>query len=103
MLALADMPLIPPAHITALCEGFDGDRIATGVNGVVCPPAIFSNGWRDALLRLEGDRGAGQLLKGAAQVPLAAELAIDVDMPEDLAELIRRLEGMPHRPPVSLD
>jgi molybdenum cofactor cytidylyltransferase len=93
MLALADMPLVPPAHIVALREGFNGDRIATGVGGVVCPPTIFSTRWRERLLRLEGDRGAGQLLKGALQVSLDAELAIDIDTQDDLAELIRRLEG----------
>lgn len=103
MLALADMPLVPKAHIAALSEHFDGDRIATGVDGEVSPPAILSHRWSAELLWLEGDRGAGHLLKGAAQVPLAAELAIDVDTPEDLARLVGRLARDAQVPPVSLD
>lgn len=103
MLALADMPLVPQAHIKALCAGFDGDRIATGVEGVVSPPAIFASRWRDELLTLEGDRGAGQLLKDAAQVPLSPELAMDVDRPEDLAGLVERIARIAPKPPVSLD
>lgn len=103
MLALADMPLIPQAHIAALCAGFAGDRVATGVDGMVSPPAIFASRWREALLALEGDRGAGHLLKDAAQVPLSADLAMDVDRPEDLTDLLERLARGTPAPPVSLD
>jgi molybdenum cofactor cytidylyltransferase len=85
LVALADMPLVPPAHIHALASAFDEDRIATSADGVTMPPAIFGSRHFTALITLDGDRGGGSLLKGAPTVPLDPALALDIDRPEDLA------------------
>lgn len=90
LVALADMPLVPAAHIRALVSGFDGDRIATSSDGVSMPPAIFGHIHFAALAALDGDRGGAVRLKGAPTVPLDPRLALDVDRPEDLA----RAEGL---------
>ncbi len=85
LVALADMPLVPSAHIQTLIARFDGDRIATSADGVTMPPAIFGAGHFVALTALDGDRGGAARLKGAPTVELAPVLALDVDRPEDLA------------------
>ena len=92
MLALADMPLVPPAHVAALLARFDGDRIATH-GPQPMPPALF--GWRHfgALKALEGDRGAGRLLSGAPGVALDADLALDIDSGDDIARAEAYLRG----------
>lgn len=85
LVALADMPLVPEAHIRALIAQFDGDRIATSADGVTMPPAIFGAQHFAALTALDGDRGGAARLKGAPTVTLDPHLALDVDRPEDLA------------------
>jgi molybdenum cofactor cytidylyltransferase len=91
LVALADMPLVPAAHIRALVSRFDGDRIATAAGGVLLPPAIFGAAHFPALTALDGDRGGAVRLKGAPGVALDAALALDVDNPEDLARAEARL------------
>lgn len=90
MIALADMPLVPADHYRALMAAFDGDRIATRADGVAMPPAVFGARHFAALIALEGDRGAGVLLRDAPFVALPMELALDVDTAGDLA----RAEGL---------
>ncbi len=85
LVALADMPLVPAAHIYALVSRFNGDRIATEANGVIMPPALFGAAHFAALTALDGDRGGAVRLKGAPTVSLDPQLALDVDRPEDLA------------------
>lgn len=85
MIALADMPLVPPWHIAALLDRFDGDRLASrGAHGVM-PPALVGAGRFAALTDLAGDRGAGMLLRDAPMLPLPDHAAIDIDTPDDLA------------------
>jgi molybdenum cofactor cytidylyltransferase len=85
LLALADMPLVPAAHIHALVARFDGDRIGTAADGVTMPPALFGRAHFPALAALTGDRGGALRLTGAPLVELAPDLALDIDRPEDLA------------------
>lgn len=85
LVALADMPLVPTAHVLALISQFDGDRIATEADGVTMPPALFGAAHFAALTALNGDRGGAVRLKGAPTVALDPLLALDVDRPEDLA------------------
>lgn len=85
LVALADMPLVPSAHLLTLVCGFDGDRIATSADGVTMPPAIFGAVHFSALTALDGDRGGAARLNGAPTVPLDPLLALDVDRPDDLA------------------
>jgi molybdenum cofactor cytidylyltransferase len=85
LIALADMPLVPEAHIRALVAAFGGDCIATSAGSVTMPPALFGAQHFDALTVLGGDRGASGLLRGAQTLPIDPALALDVDRPEDLA------------------
>lgn len=90
LVALADMPLVPPEHIAALVEAFDGNVIASRVGDVAMPPAIFGAGHFPALMVLTGDRGGAALLRDAPALPLPEFASLDVDRPEDLAEAERR-------------
>jgi molybdenum cofactor cytidylyltransferase len=92
LVALADMPLVPAAHIHALAAAFSGDRLATSAGGITMPPALFGMQHFAALSALGGDRGGGGLLKDAPNVPLDPALAIDVDRPEDLARAAALLQ-----------
>ena len=85
LIALADMPLVPLAHIRALIAVFDGDRLASrGPHGLL-PPVLFGVQHFAALCSLGGDRGAGALLHDAPALPLSAAAALDVDCAQDLA------------------
>jgi molybdenum cofactor cytidylyltransferase len=92
LIALADMPLVPIGHFEQLIAEFDGTSIGTAVSGTAMPPAIFGEGLFDTLTLLGGDQGAKGLLGSAPLVELDPQLALDVDLPEDLAEAARRLD-----------
>lgn len=85
LIALADMPLVPPAHIRAMLACFDGDRLASRGPHSLLPPALFGAQHFAALCRLSGDRGAGALLHDAPALPLSPDTALDVDHAADLA------------------
>ncbi len=85
LVALADMPLVPRAHIEALIAGFDGDRLASRAPASVMPPVLFGAQHFAALSTLDGDRGAGALLHNAPTLLLPGQAALDVDTSEDLA------------------
>lgn len=85
LVALADMPLVPAEHITALIAAFDGDRIGSRGAAAVMPPALFGARHFDTLCALPGDRGAGALLRDAPCLPLSTDQELDIDRPEDLA------------------
>lgn len=96
---LADMPLITPAFINDLASrsGAAATLYPEGRPGV---PARFPAALFPALERLEGEGGAGQFLRGLADVELlhpAAPMLADVDRPADLAAaeaaLISRQRG----------
>ncbi len=72
LFALADMPLVPPAHFAMLLERFDGNQIGSCVGNMTMVPAVFGAQHFAALMTLEGDRGAGALLRGAPAIPLAS-------------------------------
>ncbi len=85
LVALADMPLVPQAHIRALVARFDGDRIGTSAEGVTMPPALFGALHFSALTALTGDRGGALRLADAPTITLDPALALDIDRPDDLA------------------
>lgn len=89
LVALADMPLVPAEHIAALVAGFDGDRICSRAGDVAMPPAIFGTVHFPALMALQGDRGAGALLRDAPAIALPEFAALDIDRPEDLEQAER--------------
>jgi len=89
IICLADMPLIPRAHIENLIAAFDGDVkgiAATSGLESPCPPAIFDVRHFDMLARLDGDTGARTLLSDAALIALNPKLLIDIDRREDLTQ-----------------
>ena len=101
LVALADQPRIPTTHLIALRDAWlagapiaatrwvDGGT-ASAPESVIGPPAIFDRPRWDALARLEGDRGAGSLLRGPDTVAIdCPAAAIDVDTRDDLAALAR--------------
>lgn len=94
LFALADMPIVPPAHFAELLVQFDGDRIATQVDGRNMVPAIFGRQHFYTLAALVGDRGAGALLSDAPSINLPAHLALDIDTPEDLQRAKEHLQGL---------
>lgn len=86
MIALADMPYVTVAHIEQLiarCNG-PGSIIASSLNGQAMPPAIFGDAWFAALEALEGDRGAGMLLRQAELISASQDMLLDVDCPADI-------------------
>lgn len=93
LIALADMPLVPATHITALVQAFDGDRIASRAAGQPLPPAIFGKRHFTALASLAGDRGAGGLLADAPWLELPRGCELDVDSPADLTRAAALLQG----------
>lgn len=104
LVALGDMPIIPPAHFAQLfSEQHRGTRaVATrypdGKTGV---PACFGADLLPELTTLSGDSGAGALLSGEADlVTLAAnpDWLIDIDTVEGLrraAGVLKRREDRP--------
>lgn len=93
LIALADMPLVPASHFMALADAFDGAMVASAVSGRAMVPALFGRLHFDALVALEGDRGAGHLLRNAPAVALDAVLALDVDTHADLERAANLLEA----------
>ncbi|HEX7709318.1 MAG TPA: NTP transferase domain-containing protein [Sphingomonadaceae bacterium] len=98
LLLAADMPRVTTATLRKLAEACAPGRPAcvAYADGSAGIPACFPADWFAALARLEGDRGAGALLRDAPVLSVTEvspdELA-DVDTAEDLAALAAR-----HRP-----
>jgi molybdenum cofactor cytidylyltransferase len=93
MLLLADQPLIDSADLERLIarwRAMPEACVAAAYCGNVGVPAIFPRSMFEALLQLDGDRGARSLLVGASANVIAVPLphaAFDVDTPTDLAAL----------------
>src|SRR5690606_38208892 len=97
VLALADMPSVPEAHIRRLLSRLDpGDpkSIAFSQSGAADggwrgPPAAFGPGWLPELARADGDKGARPILTGApaeAGLNAPSEWLQDFDTPADFAQ-----------------
>ena len=84
LVALADMPFVSAAHLSALVSGYEG-TIAASTNGSTSmPPAIFPReSWPD-LLTTSGDAGARALLMHAKLVAAPFGELRDIDTPADL-------------------
>lgn len=93
LIALADMPMVPSEHFSALI--IEGERHRSGYivgsqgTGAIMPPAVFGSGHFSALARLSGDAGARSLLKDAEALNCAPEWLVDVDTPETLEALAK--------------
>jgi len=95
LLLAADMPMVTTETLRKLAEAVAPDCPAASAypDGSAGIPACFPASWFAALARLEGDKGAGQLLREAETVRLVEvppeELA-DIDTPADFAVLKAR-------------
>ncbi|MBS7669453.1 nucleotidyltransferase family protein [Croceicoccus gelatinilyticus] len=87
LIALADMPHVPAAHLHTLIAKFEGEPVATLVDGRPQPPALFGARHFVELCGLSGDRGAQALLRHAQTVELSPAEAFDVDTQADLENL----------------
>jgi molybdenum cofactor cytidylyltransferase len=96
LVALADMPRVTAAHIYRMFDAADGPAtIVASSDGVQPgPPALFGSDIFDALLALDGDQGARELIKRGHHVVTTPAELVDVDTQADLAEL-RALYGLP--------
>ena len=92
-IVLGDQPLLGVAHLTALRDAWLGgaDLVASRFAGVRGAPAVFDRARWGELARLEGDQGAGRLLRTEDVVAVDwAGGAVDVDTDQDLVELLAR-------------
>lgn len=88
-----DQPDVPPALLRRMIrlweEGADlvAPQVGDDLRGA---PALFDRRWADALAQVQGDRGAGPLLKRHATqvtpIPARAEWLADLDTPEAWAK-----------------
>ncbi|MEE4153819.1 MAG: NTP transferase domain-containing protein [Erythrobacter sp.] len=101
IIALADMPEVPPEHFLALAarvaaRGPDA-IITSALEGARLPPAAFGQAHFPMLEALGGDCGARALLRDGEVLDCPPEWLADVDSPGDLARL-REVGGK--RPPM---
>jgi molybdenum cofactor cytidylyltransferase len=91
LLMLADLPLITTEHLKNLVSIWSESPtsiIASAFEDTLGPPVIFPRTDFEALLELEGDRGARPVIdanRDRVQAVACEEAAFDIDRPEDLA------------------
>ncbi|WP_300394585.1 NTP transferase domain-containing protein [Henriciella sp.] len=91
LVLLADMPAVPEHHLRKLQRAINTGATAamTECGGKLMPPAIFTRKTFDALMQVEGDRGAKGVfttLTNTATIVLDPALGIDIDTMDDLAK-----------------
>ena len=94
LIALADMPFLSPGKLAewraAWLLGNGPDFVAGRCGGAVLPPVLWARGRFGDLMRLEGDAGAGFLLRSGrlrgAWVELSGLESFDPDTPGQLEE-----------------
>lgn len=91
LLTLADMPLINDYHLTELVmQARNHEAISHENNGIILPPILFRRDSFDALINLEGDKGAKQVFKSldnTRTLLMDDAHAMDIDTRADLAKL----------------
>jgi molybdenum cofactor cytidylyltransferase len=93
VITLCDQPFVNAEMIDRLGEKFaeaKSQMVAAEYDGVAGVPALFSNDIFDALFRLEGDKGARDLLRdpnASVETIEINEAAIDIDNPDDVDRL----------------
>jgi CTP:molybdopterin cytidylyltransferase MocA len=96
ILAVCDQPLLGAEHIDALARrhrSAGAEVVASSYSGTRGVPALFAASWFDRLETLQGDRGAGALLRSAGRVDEVGweDGRFDIDELEDV-ERMRALE-----------
>jgi len=95
---LGDMPLVPHTIARRLLEDL-GDNFAAvpRYRGQVGHPVLLSSMAVSAVMTLQGDQGAGRLLRGRTDVAYLdvddEGVVLDVDRAEDLAQLEQRVNA----------
>ncbi|MES2058799.1 MAG: NTP transferase domain-containing protein [Pseudomonadota bacterium] len=102
VIALADMPRVTAGHLYNLLDAADGpNAVVASSDGVQPrPPAVFGADQFSALLALEGDSGARDMVLGGKHVVAPANELLDVDTPEDLdylRALVRPIRAVERR------
>lgn len=97
LLTLADMPRVTAAHVHRLFDAAqDTQSVVASTDGKKTkPPALFGRDRFEFLMRLEGDKGAREMVAAGRHVVTSPAELIDVDTPEEL-ERLRGLVGSPH-------
>ena len=85
LIALADMPLVPAAHIAALLAAHDGALTATLSGEVRMVPALIGRSAFPLIATLTGDQGARGLLRDVPGVAAPPAWLVDIDTPGDAA------------------
>jgi CTP:molybdopterin cytidylyltransferase MocA len=97
LIVLADQPLLDVAHITALRGAWlaGAPIVASRFEGIAAAPAVFDRSQWPALAQLEGDQGAGRLLRTDEVTAIDwAHGAIDVDTIDDVRTLENTHEAL---------
>lgn len=96
VVALADMPRVTATHIYQLLDAADDEDavVASSDGRAPKPPAVFGASRFDALVAMEGDAGARDLVRAGKHVVTTPAELIDVDTPDEL-ERLRQLVGAP--------
>ncbi|MFD0917648.1 NTP transferase domain-containing protein [Pseudahrensia aquimaris] len=91
MILLGDMPLVTTHHINAMLDAFqaaasDNAIVVATHEGKIGNPVIFGKEHFAALKLLEGDRGAGELVRNSADTLIKVEIgpaaSQDFDTPD---------------------
>lgn len=85
LIALADMPLVPVAHIAALLAAHEGALTATLSGETRMVPALITRSAFPLIAGLTGDQGARALLRQAPGVAAPPAWLVDIDTPGDVA------------------
>ncbi|CAN5553785.1 NTP transferase domain-containing protein [soil metagenome] len=85
LIMLADMPLVPAAHIHALLAAHDGLMTATLSQGARMVPALIARAAFPLVATLSGDQGARGLLRDAPGVVAPPAWLVDIDTLGDAA------------------
>jgi len=89
LIALADMPRVTATHIFNILDAVDADDavVASSDGFTPHPPALFARDRFDALMALDGDMGAREMIRRGKHVVTTEAEMIDVDTPEELDQL----------------
>ena len=97
-----DQPLVRPESFAALARAFGErpDRVCRLCwRGATASPVLFPRRLFEGLLGLSGAQGGGSLVRAEAEVALVeardGDELLDVDTPDDLARVCRRIERRP--------
>jgi molybdenum cofactor cytidylyltransferase len=87
LVCLADMPFVTQHHLQQIIAAGGDDVVASAIDDIRMPPALFPRRLFSALACLSGDMGARALLKNATLIPGDAAMLADIDTRIEMSEL----------------